>query len=48
MANESEIVMLFPSTIQVSKIAEAQSLNEKLCTGVYSLMKTQPNTKPDS
>ncbi len=48
MQNKSEMLMIFPVTVQVTEVKEAESLNKKLCRGVYDLMKTQPNTKPAS
>jgi uncharacterized protein (TIGR02466 family) len=48
MPNESEIVMIFPTTIQVTDVENADALNAQLCKGTYDLMESQPNTKPDS
>lgn len=48
MPNQSEIVMIFPTTIQITDIENSSALNAKLCKGTYDLMKSQPNTKPGS
>jgi len=40
MPNQSEIVMIFPTTIQVTDLENAAELNAKLCKGTYELMKT--------
>ncbi len=48
MSNPSNIIMNFPTVIQVSEIENAKALNEKICKGAYGLVKTQPNTKPGS
>jgi uncharacterized protein (TIGR02466 family) len=45
---KTQTISIFPTTIQISNIANSAALNQKLCNSAYEMLKTQPNTKPAS
>jgi len=48
MPSQPEMVMIFPTAVQVTDIENATELNENLNLGAYDMMKAQANTKPGS